>query len=171
MLRVACVISLLHRAAGATSVSCAAPRGHTVPVPAGYDLGTPPSAAQCSASPTLVVAELYVTKLHSIDERSEYLMLEGYFRLRWHDDRLVGITEQQRSANCRSTSGEALRYPTAAGLWVPDVYFINALQANYGSEASAFAGEIPPPHTALATPHTDLQRPPFSLTALPLSSH
>lgn len=110
--------------------------GTSVPVPAGYDASVPPSVHNESCGliatpqpPTLVTAEWYVKKVHSVDQKSESFTIEGYFRLEWRDARL---------ANQASCMGP---FANTNGIWVPDVYIENALDFRLGSEGSRFQGE------------------------------
>eukprot|EP00966_Prymnesium_polylepis_P259839 6002606-Prymnesium_polylepis.1 len=66
--------------------------------------------------PTDVQAQLYVTKLHSVDEKKETIGFEAYFRLWWNDHRLaarqdVGCAENRShgDANGAHALGRALQ--------------------------------------------------------------
>ena len=54
--------------------------GDHIQVPPGYDKNAAPASVSCSGEPTMVRAELYINKVHTINEQASTVNLEGYFR-------------------------------------------------------------------------------------------
>ena len=71
-------------------------------IPPGYNPEIPPSLAGCShPTPTLVKAQLHVTKLHGINERVQTLRMNVNLRLVWTDYRLAfNVNETTESERC-----------------------------------------------------------------------
>ena len=108
---------------------CLISGGDSIVLPAGYSSVTPPSRALGLAEPTLVLAQMYATKVHSVNEKKESISIEGYFRLSWQDSRL-------------NTSTTEVEYPNADSIWKPDFYLSNAIRNNFGSEGTQYDGEM-----------------------------
>jgi len=118
--------------------------GQGIAVPSGYDASLAPGlvawANGSCPGPTLVQAQLHVTKMHTIDEKKETISVEAYFRLWWTDARLAGLVPTGCAQN-RS-------YGSRSGIWFPDTYFNNAVRntiaANFDGEALTLGagGEI-----------------------------
>ena len=105
-------------------------------IPTGYDASLAPSQAVAPSAagcppPTEVAAQLFVNKLHTVNEMVETIKLEAFFRLEWHDPRLA----RTLSSGC----AENRSYADTKGIWVPDFYFPNAVENNI---AEPYDGEL-----------------------------
>ena len=98
-------------------------------------------AANCrdddTVSPNMVDAQIYVTKLGSIDQKSGSFEIEGYFRLWWTDSRLVW---DARAACVRSI--QLLDGPS--NIWVPDFYFPPSVDHTIGAKHDGQMVKITP---------------------------
>ncbi|KAL1512370.1 hypothetical protein AB1Y20_005628 [Prymnesium parvum] len=94
-----------------------------------YDEGLPPSMEKRLSSsclgPTVVRAQFYINKIHSISEVVQTIKAEAFFRLYWNDHRLVN-----------NNTGCAVNrtYNSVAGLWVPDYYIENAFDSEFAED-------------------------------------
>ena len=115
---------------------------YQVALPEGYDAGAAPSLALCDSKPTTVLAQMYVAKMHSVNERKETIELEGYFRLWWNDTRLSHSGGTCGAVDGASTTAVGREYASAKGIWTPDVYFGNALKNTLGGDQDRIEGEM-----------------------------
>ena len=81
------------------------------------------AGACLTSDPTVVDVDFYVVSVYDLNEAAQQFSMEGYFRLEWYDHRL--IYRNRIPGGCI----DALTLDSADGLWLPDLYFPQAVSA------------------------------------------
>ena len=115
-----------------------------------YDRSTNPSLAVAQEAPSppgecpqvdvnMIDAQIYVTKIPDIDQKTGTYSLEGFFRLWWNDPRLT--FDDSDNGGCVE---KLVFLDGATTLWTPDFYFPPAVSHTIGARGDGQLMEVKP---------------------------